>query len=385
MGSSLRVALVGPFPADEGKVVGGVEGVMSALGDGLAARDGVEVHVVTSVPGIDASVLRRRKSGVSVHLIPLFGKAGNITGFLVDVRRILAALRQIDPDIVHAHTQLYYARAGLKSGKPAVLTIHGVHYRERALQRGWTRLRSTVAGIYDRGAVSAAKHIVFINRYAQQSYMRWVRTSDVRYIDNPIDDRFFSVRDNAEPDRVLFGGTIGNRKNPMALLRAAAILVGNRPKIKIRIAGQVVDEGYYQGCLGFVAQRKLEANVDFLGSVSIDVMMDELARANMLVLPSNQETAPVIISEAMAAGKPVVTTPAGGSAEMVEDGKAGFVVPFGDDDALAISIDRLLSDPELRTRMGKYARAEAERHYKCSVVVDKTLAFYEDILRGERG
>jgi glycosyltransferase involved in cell wall biosynthesis len=377
----LRVALVGPFPAEEGKVVGGVEGVTAALGDGLAGREGVEVHAVTCVHGLAAPEVRRRSSGVIVHLVPLFGKAGNLTFFAVDVARILSVLKEIDPDVVHAHTQLFYARAAQKSGKPAVLTIHGIIYREAALQRGWTRLRTRLAGLYDRSAVRAAKHMTFINHYAAECYAQWVRTTDIRYIGNPIDDRFFSVQSDAEPGRVLFGGTIGRRKDPLVLLRAAAGLVENHPNLKVRIAGKVIEEDYHQGCLDFVAEHKLESHVDFLGSVSIDIMMEELARANALVLPSNQETAPVIISEAMAAGTPVVTTPAGGSAEMVEDGKAGFVIPFGDDTALATAIGKLLDDAQLRARMGRYARSEAERRYKCSVVVDKTLAFYEDILR----
>jgi len=66
---------------------------------------------------------------------------------------------------------------------------------------------------------------------------------------------------------------------------------------------------------------------------------------------------------------------------MVEDGKTGFVVPFDDREALAGAIERLLDDTDLRSSMGRRAREEAGRRFRCSVVAEKTLAFYADILR----
>ncbi len=321
---SIRVALLGAFPPEEGRIVGGIEAVTSALGDGLAARECVEVHAVASIAGLDRPAVKQRASGVVVHLVPLSGKAGNITRFAVDIGRIKSVLREIAPDIVHAHTKTFYAMAAQNSGLPSVLTIHSIHHREVALQKGITRLRGLFAGFYDKRVVSRAKHIIFSNHYAAECYEQWVRTSDVRYIDNPIADRFFSIISAPEPDRVYFGGNIMPLKNPMMLLRAASLIVKKRPGLRVRITGKVVDKDYYQECLHYVSRHGLDANVAFLGSVPNEVVMDEMSRANALVLLSNQEVAPMIISEAMAAGKPVITTPAGGAAEMVEDGKPGL-------------------------------------------------------------
>jgi glycosyltransferase involved in cell wall biosynthesis len=379
----IRVALLGAFPPEEGRITGGVEAVTSALGDGLASRDGVEVHAVTCVSGLKRPEIRRRASGVTVHLVPLFGKAGNMTAFAVDIGRIRSALREIAPDIVHAHTRTFYGLAAQASGIPSVLTVHSIHHREVALQKGMTRVRGLVAGLYDKRVVSKAKHIIFSNHYGAECYAPWVRTADIRCIDNPIADRFFSLESSPEPDRVYFGASIIPLKNPLMLLKAASLLVNTRPNLSVRITGKLGDKEYYEECLDFIAHQGLDRNVTFLGSVPNDAMMDELSRASMLVLCSKQEVAPMIISEAMAAGKPVVTTPAGGSAEMVEDGKSGLVVPFDDHQALADGIERLLADEELRTSMGRYARAEAVKRFRCSVVVDKSLTFYNDVLRAE--
>ncbi len=198
----------------------------------------------------------------------------------------------------------------------------------------------------------------------------------------PIDDRYFEISDEIEPGRVLYSGTIVRRKNLIGLLDSVARLVSRGVDAKLSVAGsQAVEPGYYAKCVEYVNERRLDEHVSFLGTLTIDAMIGELARANMLVLPSYQETAPMVISEAMAAGKPVVTTPAGGSADMVEDGKTGFVVPFDDREALAGAIERLLDDTDLRSSMGRRAREEAGRRFRCSVVAEKTLAFYADILR----
>jgi len=112
----MRVALLGPYPKAEGKIHGGVEAVTSALADGLAAVPEVDVHVVTCVDGLKQPENYVTSTGVNVHLLPLFRVFGCLTGFTVDVRRVRSALRQINPNIVHVHTQLMYGRAAVERG-----------------------------------------------------------------------------------------------------------------------------------------------------------------------------------------------------------------------------------------------------------------------------
>ena len=74
----------------------------------------------------------------------------------------------------------------------------------------------------------------------------------------------------------------------------------------------------------------LSDSVDIIGLVDNDRLRREIAAARAVVLFSREETAPTIIAQAMAAGKPVVATRVGGVAEMVSDGETGFVVDSGD-------------------------------------------------------
>lgn len=380
----LRVAVVGPYPAEEGRARGGVEAVTSALADGLASVDGVEAHAVTLVQEIGRPQQRVNALGVRVHLVPEFRTLGCMTGFSVDGPRIRAALREIDPHIVHVHGVLAYSHCALERGWPSILTIHGIYYRETASQRGKDWLQTRLACGYEINSVRRARHISALNRYSTSAYEGRIRTRDIRYIDNPINDQFFSVPGSAEPGRILFGGFISDLKNLLYLLEAIVPLKERHPELRLRVAGGVREPEYHERCLAFVSEHGLEGNVELLGALSMDQMIEEQSKASMLVLCSKQENAPMIISEAMAAGNPVIATPVGGVPEMIEHEKTGFVVSLEDAGELSSRIGCLLDDPALARRMGEAGRSVAERRFKRSAVVEKTVQFYKDVIESER-
>jgi glycosyltransferase involved in cell wall biosynthesis len=379
--SRLRIALVSHFPDVDGSMSSGVAGVAAALADGLA-KAGNEVHVATCVRGIRRIEERTTAGGVVVHSVPSLGRLAWLIGFPVEVAGVRTVLRAISPDIVHCHTQTVYAEAALERGWPSVLTIHGLYEREILHMRPWRRVQGRRLLRFERAALKRAKHIVCISEYLRREIGQVLDRKDVRLIENPIDDRWFDVWPQPEQGRVLYAGTVIHRKNLLYLLEAVRLLAGRGRCVHLVVAGsKSVEPEYFDRCMRFVEKNGLSGRVEFRGTLSTDGLLEEFSRANLLVLPSRQETAPMVISEAMAAGLPIVTTPAGGSAEMVEDGRSGFVAPFDDVEGLAVAIDKLISDLGLASSMGRHGRSQAELRFKCSAVVERTLAFYEDILR----
>ncbi|TXG84716.1 MAG: glycosyltransferase family 1 protein [Sphingomonadales bacterium] len=101
-----------------------------------------------------------------------------------------------------------------------------------------------------------------------------------------------------------------------------------------------------------------------------------LARATVYVLASYREGLSKALIEAAAAGLPLVTTDTTGCRDVVRDGENGLLVPPRDAGALAVAIARLLDDPELRERLGKAARADAEARYGIDGIIAAQLALY---------
>jgi glycosyltransferase involved in cell wall biosynthesis len=104
-----------------------------------------------------------------------------------------------------------------------------------------------------------------------------------------------------------------------------------------------------------------------------DALRALYAEAAVVVLPTTADFSPWVILEAMACGRPVISTPVGAIPEMVHDGETGFLIPVGDRVALGERLHLLLRDPALRERMGSAGRALVEREYDASICVPQIL------------
>jgi D-inositol-3-phosphate glycosyltransferase len=118
--------------------------------------------------------------------------------------------------------------------------------------------------------------------------------------------------------------------------------------------------------------------VVFRGAQPHGALPDYYAAADLTVVPSRYESFGLVAVEAMACGRPVVASRVGGLAYTVEDGENGFLVPYGDAEALAAALDRALGDEALRARLGAGALATA-RDFGWDAVADRILALYGDL------
>lgn len=103
-------------------------------------------------------------------------------------------------------------------------------------------------------------------------------------------------------------------------------------------------------------------------------------QTDIACLPSYREGLPKSLLEAAAAGLPIVTTDVPGCREAVRDGDNGLLVPVCDKDALADALSRLLSDRELRSRMGQRGRERAESEFSLEQVIGETLSVYRELM-----
>jgi glycosyltransferase involved in cell wall biosynthesis len=109
-------------------------------------------------------------------------------------------------------------------------------------------------------------------------------------------------------------------------------------------------------------------------------IVDYLSAADVLLLPSEQESFGLAALEAMACEVPVIASRVGGVPEVVTDGETGFLSDVGDVEKMAEDAARLLSNPDLRREMGKRARESALARYRTDIVIPLYIEFYKKVI-----
>ncbi len=230
---------------------------------------------------------------------------------------------------------------------------------------------------FERSVIRRAPEIIAISPYVLDVFRRRTHAR-FHLIENPVDDRFFTVTDPPpDRERLLCVGRVIPRKGILTLIEAFAQVIQTRRGATLVIAGETeTDPGYVAACRERVAALGLAGRVRFTGGLTPDAVCAEYAACDLALLASEQETAPVTIAEAMAAGRAVVTTDVGGCAAMIEEGVNGRVVPPRAPAALAAAVLELLAAPEQLREMGQAAQAAAERRFRLDAVVNATVGVY---------
>ena len=108
-------------------------------------------------------------------------------------------------------------------------------------------------------------------------------------------------------------------------------------------------------------------------------MSEIFSQAHIISLPSYAEGLPKVLIEACACGRPIVTTDVSGCRDTIINDENGILVPPRDSKALASAFRKLISDPQLRKRMGKAGRKIAVNEFSIEIVIQKTFTVYQDL------
>ncbi|MFZ5982508.1 MAG: glycosyltransferase [Patescibacteria group bacterium] len=178
---------------------------------------------------------------------------------------------------------------------------------------------------------------------------------------NGVDTEEFKPRENKNrPDgifRILCISRLTHRKGINYLLDAFKIVRAKYPEIELVIGG----EGDAEGELREQAEKLgIKNQVNFLGRIPHEKVSRIYASADVFVLPSLNEGMSNTILEAIASGLPVIATDTGGTRELVQEEKNGFVVKTKDAEDIAQKLERLIAAPNLLENMGQASREKAE-------------------------
>lgn len=375
----MRVLLFGPYPLLGQTLVGGATAVVQMLARGLAKRPGHEVIVASVHPGVAPGI--ERDGPVTVHRLPV--TRWRRLRWQRDLRRALVATAaDAQPDVIHAHGVNFYAAAAQDAPYPSLVTVHGVIKREAVLSsaqnpKEWLAWRYDA--LYEAWVLRRARHCTAISPYVRRAFASYTHIA-WRDIANPVEDDCFDLVPQPQPGRLLCPARVIPRKGIDTLIRAFARIGPDFTAAHLLIAGETeTNPGYVAACRDLIAAAGLRERVHFLGNLARPDLLAAYQGAQAVVLAARQETAPVALAEAMAAGCPVAATAVGGVPDMVDHGQSGLLVPLDDAVALAQALGRLLADPAQAARWGQQARRQAQR-FRLDAVLDQTVAAYWDVI-----
>ncbi len=300
------------------------------------------------------------------------------------------------------------------TGKPLILTEHGIYTKERKID---------LQSIFIKGQVDYfSDELDHGMNYYDQLWIRYFEGLGrlIYRASNPIvslyeRNRLRQVKDGADPEKTMvipngiktdqfielrtqrggeippvigLLGRIVPIKDIKTFIRAMRTIVSQFPHVEGWLIGpEEEDPGYVNECKRLVQTLGLEKNVRFLGFQKIN---DVLPKLGIMVLTSISEAFPLVILEAYSSGLPVVTTDVGGCREIIEGnteddralGAAGIVVPIADPEATAQACIKLLSDNALWHAAQSAGIKRVEQYYTEDIVLKNYENIYNAALSG---
>ena len=352
--------------------IGGAQIHVRDLAAAVAAQ-GHTPSVITSGAGPFIDDLRRlgipvvvlRHLAVPIHPVRDFRA----------LREIHAALEELRPDLLATHSSkagILGRLAGRSLGVPVVFTVHGW-----AFTPGVPPVAAAIYRQVERLVGPLASRIITVSEFDRRLGLAAGIAGEDRIVTvhNGMPDVPAHLR--AEPGQappcLVMVARFGAQKDHPTLFRALAQLQTHAWELDLIGDGPLKSE-----MEALAVQLGLAARVRFHGQrTDVDQI---LAKAQVSLLATNWEGFPLSILESMRAGLPVVATSVGGIGESVRDEENGYLVPRGDVEQLRDRVERLLTSPSLRVRMGINGRTRFEQNFTLDHSVNRTLGVYRDVL-----
>ncbi|TNJ42073.1 glycosyltransferase family 4 protein [Phaeobacter sp. B1627] len=317
---------------------------------------------------------------LAVHLARVGGSWLRPVIYLAEAAYVLRVVRQEGCSHLHAHFGTNATAVAMLTealGGPGYsFTTHGPEEFDapKSLSLGLKVDRSCFA--------------VAVSSFGRSQLSRWASFgawSRIKVVHCAIEPNRFPAP-HALPEGALEVVAIGRfveQKGQMVLLLALAEAVRTAPDLHLTLVG---DGAMRADLEAAVAAHDLARNVTFTGWLPEAGVLDVLARAHALVMPSFAEGLPMVIMEAMAAGRPVLATYVAGTPELVVPEETGWLVPAGDVQSLADALVRMSKEPRSRLQeMGAAARRRVLLGHDVDIEAEKLAGHFATAIKGRAG
>ncbi len=343
----------------------------------LQANFSWEVCVVTS-GNRGLYTIEENYNGLKVFRLPYWFKISNTPINLFWPFLLKRIIKKENISLINAHAPvpvLSDITAIVAGQKPIILTYH------TGTMRKHTILPNILIWLYEHVPLLFLLHrvnfIVCSSDFVRLGFLKKYQYKSKTITPAVDHNQFKPGNKKTDHPTILFVGGLTRseqHKGLKILLKAFLILKDISPDLRLVVVGDGNMKSEYEN---YVRQLNLDNRISFTGKLSIDNLTLAYQQCDIFVLPSlaPAESFGMVIAEAMATGKPVIGSTAGGIPLVIDHEKTGLLVKSGDSEALAFAIKRLLDDPVLAKKLSEAGRKKALDQYNW----DKQAAQYNDL------
>ncbi|HEX8988535.1 MAG TPA: glycosyltransferase family 4 protein [Rhodocyclaceae bacterium] len=295
--------------------------------------------------------------------------------YLAEACRMLPWLKQAGIEHLHAHFGTNSAEVAMLAhelGGPAYsFTVHGPDEFDRP------------QFLHLGEKIKRAAFVVGVSSYGRSQLYRWVphgQWPKIQVVHCGLEAAFHEVPEAPLPDapRLVCVGRLCEQKGQLLLVEAAARLAAKGVDFELVLAG---DGELRAEIEAGIRRHQLAGRVTITGWISSDEVRSRILASRALVLPSFAEGLPVVIMEAMALRRPVLTTYVAGIPELVRDGQDGWLFPAGSIDAVVTGMEQALAaTPAQLAEMGRSARERVLARHSIDVEAAKLSGMFHDAI-----
>ncbi|SFV16214.1 Glycosyltransferase involved in cell wall bisynthesis [Methylobacterium sp. 174MFSha1.1] len=379
----MKIAQVVPYYSP---VIGGVEAICQSISEELVRR-GHEVHVLTANRDHKGATRRHMEcqeiiNGVHVFRFRSYASIGHHALF----PGILSVLRAGNYDIIHCHgyrqpQSEISALVGQWLSTPTILHIHGGFYAN-------TIGKKIYYGLFDQLArikiLSRFNHYITLSKVDKQRLLELnIKPRAISIIGNAADPSAFIKVDTSDfikkyglegKSVILYLGIMRKHKRPDLLVEALSKIVKSVPEAFLLLVGP--DEGEWAMMERLGHELGVSSHFRWIGPLQGPEKHAAIECAAFLALASDEDPYPIAVLEALAHGKPILTTHVIGQAEIITQSRAGLVVAPGDVEALADAALKLLRDDKLRAEISENARHLALKSFSIDSMINEMEDLY---------
>lgn len=373
-------------------IVGGAQENTLLSVEGLDRMPQYDVILLSGIDtGREGELLTRAEQTTKLIVLPQLARAINPFDELIVLRELYKIIRQGRYHIVHTHS----AKAGVlgrfaawMARTPIIIhTMHGVgfhDYQPWIINRGWKLIERICAPLTDyfiSVSDSTTEKAVAAKIDRREKFKTIYSGMELDWYLNAKVDGNAVRREFGIPEDAPVVGKVARltyQKNHDKLIDAAPEIVRRHPNVRFFLIG---DGPLHEHVKERIRKAGIFENFVFAGLIDRSRIPEMISAMDMLVHTARYEGLARVLPQALAMSKPCVSLEADGAQEVIIPGETGYLVQPDDIAGLADAVSKVLSDKDLRQRMGENGRKLVDPMFRAETMVEQIAEVYEMLLQ----